>query len=267
MVVSMDLYIKRKFSDYIAACEFELEKNENNNTLSILCNIASAEYELELYRKCIKTCHRALALNQNYIRAHLLLLKSLLKLDKDDICMTMCENILTGGEGRFELEDVNIVLQVQDLMDSVKSRSQRATTISLKDNMLSTRRSIEDVTPPFQLCVPESKTNCDAGTANPTCGSTINGSNISVTREVENLSTTENSEGVNLEISKCNTADYQNSDKIIAEDVNGDVHFRVQGLQKNVESTMLRESPSDSGSATNDLSPITAKVADRKSVV
>lgn len=124
MVVPMDLYLQRKFSDYIVACESELEKHGDDiNVPTILSNIASAEYELELYRKCIKTCHKVFAVNQNCIRAHFLHLKSLVKLGKDDLCIVLCEGILNRGHGRFESEDVNVILQIQILMESVKSRN------------------------------------------------------------------------------------------------------------------------------------------------
>ena len=124
MVVTTNLYLQKKFSDYIVACEVELEEHGNRviDAHIILCNIASSEYELELYRKCIKTCHRVLDLSPNCIRAHFLHLKSLVKLGKDDLCVKLSDIILTDSSGRFVLEDVNIILQIQDFVESVKLR-------------------------------------------------------------------------------------------------------------------------------------------------
>ena len=124
MVVSTNLYLQKKFSDYIVACEVELEEHGNRviDAHIILCNIASSEYELELYRKCIKTCHRVLDLSPNCIRAHFLHMKSLVKLGKDDLCVKLSDIILNDSSGRFVLEDVNIILQIQDFVESVKLR-------------------------------------------------------------------------------------------------------------------------------------------------
>lgn len=257
MVLSMDLYIQRKFSDYIAACESELEKKENSNTLSILCNIASAEYELELYRKCIKTCHRALALNQNFIRAHLLLLKSLLKLDKYDTCMTMCEDILSGGEGRFEMEDVNIILQVQDLMNSVKSRSQSVNFVPSKGNLSSIGRSFEDVASSTTQHISDTGLNSDASMTNLASGSPVCSVNTNGNREEESSS----SGRVNMETSKCNSNEPRNFKKTQAFSINEDVQNRLEDLQEHVDSPLLRDSPShlDSSSPTGNVSPTTAK--------
>ena len=120
----MELYLQKKFCDYIIACETELlQHNDLINGPTILCNIASAEYELELYRKCIRTCHRAFDLNPNFIRAHFLHLRCLVKLGKEDLCVVLCEAILSGCQGRFEFENVTIMLQIQDLMESVKSKN------------------------------------------------------------------------------------------------------------------------------------------------
>lgn len=120
----MELFLQKKFCDYIVACETELaQHNDLINGPTILCNIASAEYELELYRKCIRTCHRAFDLNPNFIRAHFLHLRCLVKLGKSDLCIVLCEAILSGCQRRFEFENVNIMLQIQDLLDSVKSKN------------------------------------------------------------------------------------------------------------------------------------------------
>ena len=125
MVVTTNLYLQKKFSDYIVACELELEEHGSHviDAHIILCNIASSEYELELYRKCIKTCHRVLDLSPNCIRAHFLQLKSLVKLGKDDLCVKLSDIILNDSSGRFVLEDVNIILQIQDFVESVKLRN------------------------------------------------------------------------------------------------------------------------------------------------
>ena len=122
MVVTTNLYLQKKFSDYIVACEVELEEHGNRviDAHIILCNIASSEYELELYRKCIKTCHRVLDLSPNCIRAHFLHLKSLVRIGKEDLCIKLSEIILNDASGRFVLEDVNIILQIQDFVESVK---------------------------------------------------------------------------------------------------------------------------------------------------
>ena len=125
MVITTNLYLQKKFSDYIVACEVELEEHGDRviDAHIILCNIASSEYELELYRKCIKTCHRVLDLSPNCIRAHFLHLKSLVKIGKDDVCVKLSEIILNDASGRFVLEDVNIILQIQDFVESVKFRN------------------------------------------------------------------------------------------------------------------------------------------------
>jgi Flp pilus assembly protein TadG len=125
MVVTTNLYLQKKFSDYIVACEVELEEHGNRviDAHIILCNIASSEYELELYRKCIKTCHRVLDLSPNCIRAHFLQLKSLVKIGKEDLCIKLSEIILNDASGRFVLEDVNIILQIQDFVESVKFKN------------------------------------------------------------------------------------------------------------------------------------------------
>lgn len=125
MVVTTNLYLQKKFSDYIVACEVELEEHGDRviDVHIILCNIASSEYELELYRKCIKTCHRVLELSPNCIRAHFLHLKSLVKIGKEDLCIQLSEIILNDASGRFVLEDVNIILQIQDFVESVKFRN------------------------------------------------------------------------------------------------------------------------------------------------
>jgi hypothetical protein len=125
MVVTTNLYLQKKFSDYIVACEVELEEHGNRviDAHIILCNIASSEYELELYRKCIKTCHRVLDLSPNCIRAHFLYLKSLVKIGKEDLCIKLSETILNDASGRFVLEDVNIILQIQDFVESVKFKN------------------------------------------------------------------------------------------------------------------------------------------------
>ena len=125
MVITTNLYLQKKFSDYIVACEVELEEHGDRviDAHIILCNIASSEYELELYRKCIKTCHRVLDLSPNCIRAHFLHLKSLVKIGKDDVCVKLSEILLNDASGRFVLEDVNIILQIQDFVESVKFRN------------------------------------------------------------------------------------------------------------------------------------------------
>jgi hypothetical protein len=131
----MELYLQKKFCDYIIACETELvQHNDLVNGPTILCNIASAEYELELYRKCIRTCHRAFDLNPNFIRAHFLHLRCLVKLGKGDLCVVLCEAILSGCQGRFEFENVNIMLQIQDLMESVKSKNALQNPCSIDGN-------------------------------------------------------------------------------------------------------------------------------------
>jgi hypothetical protein len=131
----MELYLQKKFCDYIIACETELVQHNNLiNGPTILCNIASAEYELELYRKCIRTCHRAFDLNPNFIRAHFLHLRCLVKLGKGDLCVVLCEAILSGCQRRFEFENVNIMLQIQDLMESVKSKNTLQNPCSVNGN-------------------------------------------------------------------------------------------------------------------------------------
>jgi hypothetical protein len=120
----MNFFLEKKFSDYIVACEIELEKvnNDDNKMSVLLCNIATAEYELELFRKCIKTCHRVLEINSNSLRAHSLHIKSLAKLGKDKQGLLICGSILNDKHGAYTSEDVFILQEISDLMQSIHNK-------------------------------------------------------------------------------------------------------------------------------------------------
>lgn len=118
--LSMDLFINRKFSEYIVACELDLEKAQSNNTkvCAIFLNIASAEYELEMYRKCIKTVQKVLKSKTNSLRGYFIHIKCLAKLGKEDECIAMCEYVLNDKNHFFEDEDVNIMLDIKEFSSS-----------------------------------------------------------------------------------------------------------------------------------------------------
>jgi hypothetical protein len=132
----MNFFLERKFSDYIVICESQLEKVDNDSKVksALLCNIASAEYELELYRKCIKTCDTALKLNSNAIRAQLLNIKSLVKLGKDDESLAICDGILRDGQDQLHVEDINIVLEIRDFMALLKFKQNTALILQNSNN-------------------------------------------------------------------------------------------------------------------------------------
>ena len=131
----MDLFLSGKFSDYINACEEELKGVfDPDNASSILCNIASAEYELEMYRKCIKTCQGVLELKTNCLRAHFIHLQALVKLGKDDQCKEICERILTDPSNSFLSQDISIVLEIKKLREHVVLRLSRINTKSTEDD-------------------------------------------------------------------------------------------------------------------------------------
>ena len=129
----MNLFLDRKFSDYINACEDELKGEFNPyHASTILCNIASAEYELEMYRKCIKTCQGVLEIKSNCLRAHFIHLKALVKLGKDSQCQEICGRILSGPSNSYISEDISIVLEIRNLQEFVGLRLSR-----ILDNMSS----------------------------------------------------------------------------------------------------------------------------------
>ena len=112
----MDLFLVGNFSDYIAECEKKLHVAvDHGNIVCLLNNIAFAEFELELYRKCIKTCYRVMEKSSGDIRAHCLLVKALMKLGKNEQCVEVCESVLSISKNSNAEQDISLISEIKNL--------------------------------------------------------------------------------------------------------------------------------------------------------
>ena len=68
----MSLFLNKSFGAYLEAIEQRLKDDlvadGSEDQVILYCNIAAAQYELGLYRNCIKSCQLAKAVRPNHLR-------------------------------------------------------------------------------------------------------------------------------------------------------------------------------------------------------
>eukprot|EP01041_Mallomonas_annulata_P007656 gene7656-15668_t len=115
----MDLLLEGKINDSVMVFEEKLIwATSPLEAASVLCNIAVADFELDLLRKCIKTCQKALDKCPTYLRAYVLMGKAHEKLGKQDIASATWRK---GLEYANNSCDVCILLELRNLLKMPKS--------------------------------------------------------------------------------------------------------------------------------------------------
>ena len=112
-------FLNRQYGQYTSVLLEALEKEGKGGPRSaaLLSNMAVAEYELEMYRKCISSAAAARKLDPSCLRAALIQCQALLKLDRPSEVAAVCTEALNGDACLYG--DPYLARELRDLKQSL----------------------------------------------------------------------------------------------------------------------------------------------------